>query len=196
MPSFSSVMMLSFSTIGIPCSGPLILPLARSSSSFLAIFNTSCFGATDINARNCLPLLLCCSISFKYNRTICTLVRACAFMSSESSKAEMVSGSKSGSHASSRGNALPILGASAVFRYLNTFGMAVLVWPQSTVADVGCGVWGWRYQDVSIRGDGSGVSTLFEERVRAVARLEREDRQYRRIRQLKASAGDVGSAWL
>jgi hypothetical protein len=181
MPSFSSVMMLSFSTIGIPCSGPLILPLARSSSSFLAIFNTSCFGATDINARNCLPLLLCCSISFKYNRTICTLVRACAFMSSESSKAEMVSGSKSGSHASSaedvkdafrdallvstesRGNALPILGASAVFRYLNTFGMAVLVWPQSTVADVGCGVWGWRYQDVSIRGDGSGVSTLFEE---------------------------------
>jgi len=176
MPSFSSVMILSFNTIGIPCNGPLILPLARSSSSFLAILITSCFGATEINARNCLPLLLCCSISFKYNRTICTLVRACAFMSSESSKAEIVSGSKSGSHASSaedvkdalrdalllstdsRGCAFPMFGARAVFRYLNTFGMAVLGLRPSAVINVGCGRVGMEMPGcVSIRGDDSGA---------------------------------------
>jgi hypothetical protein len=98
MPSFSSVIMLSFSTIGMPCSGPLIFPLARSSSSFLAIFNTSYLGATEINALSCLPLLLCISISRRYNRTIWTLVTACAFNSSDNSNAETVSGSKSGSH--------------------------------------------------------------------------------------------------
>jgi len=144
MPSFSSVMMLSFSTIGIPCSGPLILPLARSSSSFLAILTSSCLGATEISARNCLPLLLCISISFRYNRTICTLVMACAFKSSDSSKAETVSGSKSGPHVSSaeevkdafrdpsllsvasRVTAFPMFGASAVLRNLNTFGIVAL----------------------------------------------------------------------
>lgn len=88
----------------------------------------------------------------------------------------MVSGSKSGSHASSaedvkdalrdalllstdsRGNALPMLGARAVFRYLNTFGMAVLDLRPSAVIDVGCGCVGTEMPGcVSIRGDECGA---------------------------------------
>jgi hypothetical protein len=97
MPNCSLVMMLSFSTIGIPCSGPLIFPRNLSSSSFFAIFNNSCFGATDISARSCRPLRLCCSIWCKYNSTISTLDIACAFISSDRSNAETTSGSNSGS---------------------------------------------------------------------------------------------------
>jgi hypothetical protein len=97
MPSCSLVMMLSFSTIGTPCSGPRIFPRNLSSSRFFAILNSSCFGATEISARSCRPLRLCCSIWCKYNSTISTLDIACAFNSSDSSNAETTSGSNSGS---------------------------------------------------------------------------------------------------
>jgi hypothetical protein len=100
MPKFASVMMLSFNTIGIPCNGPLLFPLALSSSNLLAILINSCLGATEISALNCLPRLLCCSICCKYASTISTLVMAPALIISESSYAEMVRGSNSGSEAS------------------------------------------------------------------------------------------------
>jgi hypothetical protein len=96
MPSCSSVMILSLSTIGMPCRGPLTFPRNLSSSNFFAILSNSCFGATDIKARNCLPLRLCCSIWCKYSSTISTHDIACAFSSSESSKAETTRGSNSG----------------------------------------------------------------------------------------------------
>ena len=95
MPCFASVMMLSLSTMGIPCNGPLIFPLARSSSSFCAILRSSCFGATEIKALICRPLLLCCSIWYRYASTISTLVMSCELSISKSSKADATSGSKS-----------------------------------------------------------------------------------------------------
>jgi hypothetical protein len=117
IPNCSLVMMLSFSTIGIPCSGPLIFPRNLSSSSFFAIFNNSCFGATDISARSCRPLRLCCSIWCKYNSTISTLDIACAFISSDKSNAETTSGSNSGSIPipPSVDEAIDILRAACIF---------------------------------------------------------------------------------
>ena len=102
----------------------------------------------------------------------------------------MVSGSKSGSHASSaddvkdalrdalllstdsRGNVFPMFGAMAVFRYLNTFGMAVLDLRLSDVPNVECGRVGMEMPGcLSIWGDECGAQTSFGVRVRAIARL-------------------------